>query len=100
VQSVHAGIEAARQYLTADADHPHLVVCSIGSEEKLLAAADRLSLKDVRYALFREPDRNNEVTALATEPLADDRRRLLERYRCLSHRDFLAAGDVVHEPGG
>jgi hypothetical protein len=56
-----------------------------------LAAADHLFRNDVRHALFREPDRGNEPTALATEPLSGDRRRPMARFRCLGPEDFLAA---------
>jgi hypothetical protein len=46
--------------------------------------------KGIRHALFREPDRSNEATALATEPLCGERRRALDRFRCLRQEDFLA----------
>lgn len=90
VQAVHAALDASRQFLPPDAEHPHLVLCGVASQERLLAAADHLFRRDIRYALFREPDRANEATALATEPLHGERRRSLERYRCLRREDFLA----------
>jgi len=63
----------------------------VASAERLLAAADYLFRRSVGHALFPEPDRDNEPTALATEPLAGDCRRLLDRFRCLTARDFGAA---------
>ncbi len=94
VQAAHAAIEASRQFLPPDAEHPHLVLCGVPSERRLLAAADRLFHHRIRFALFREPDRAAEATALATEPLAGDRRRPLERWRCLRLEDLLAAARV------
>jgi hypothetical protein len=88
VQASHAAVEAARRFLPPDSDHPHLVLCGVPSAARLLAAADYLFRRSVRHALFREPDRDNEPTALATEPLAGDRRRPLDRFRCLTARDF------------
>jgi hypothetical protein len=88
VQACHAAIDASRHFLSVDSDHPHLVLCSVASEERLLAAADHLFQADIRYHLFREPDRDNEATALATEPLRGELRRKLERYRCLNAADF------------
>ncbi|MEM6258218.1 MAG: peptidyl-tRNA hydrolase [Planctomycetota bacterium] len=83
VQSCHASIEAARHFLEPDAHHPHLVVCGIRGEEALHQARDRLEALGVRCCAFVEPDRDHEVTALATEPLSGRRRRLLRRYKLL-----------------
>lgn len=90
VQAIHAAIEAARHFLAPDQAHPHLVLCSVGSERDLLAAADRLDRLGIRFQIFREPDRAGEATALATEPLGPDRRGPLARYPCLTRLDLLA----------
>ena len=60
----------------------------------LLASADRLERAGIRFALFREPDRDNEATALATEPLRPDRRGVLSRYPCLTRSDLLSAPEA------
>jgi hypothetical protein len=99
VQALHAVIEAARQFLPPDSEHPYLVLCGIASEERLLAAADHLFRWSVRHSLFREPDRAHEATALATEPLRGERRRVLDRFRCLRRMDFLASPVSEQEPG-
>jgi hypothetical protein len=91
VQACHAGLEASRQFLPPGSDHPHLVLCGVASEQRLLAAADFLFRRNIRFHLFHEPDRANEATALATEPLSGDERRLMERFRCLSSGDLVAA---------
>ncbi len=93
-------MEASRQFLSASSIHPHLVLCGVASEKRLLAAADHLYRHGIRCALFREPDRANEATALATEPLTAEKRLLLDRFRCLSRQDFLVAPDLEHEPRG
>jgi hypothetical protein len=100
VQAIHAAIEAARHFLTPDQTHPHLVLCSVGSERDLLAAADRLERLGIRFRIFCEPDRSGEVTALATEPLGPDRRGPLARYPCLTRLDLLAAPEIEAEPRG
>jgi hypothetical protein len=94
VQAIHAAIEATRQFLPTAKDHPHLVLCGVADQRDLLAAADHLFRKDIRFCLFREPDRDNEATALATEPIADDRRRCLDRFRCLSVENFVPAAVI------
>ena len=66
----------------------------MASERDLLAAADRLERAGIRFALFREPDRDNEATSLATEPLRAERRAVLARYPCLTRSDLLSAPDA------
>jgi hypothetical protein len=100
VQSAHAAVEAARCFLGADRPHPHLVICRVGSERDLLAAADRLDRLGIRLCLFREPDRRGEATALATEPLGPDRRRALARYPCLTRPDLMSAPEPQPGPDG
>jgi hypothetical protein len=100
VQAVHAAVEAARHFLPSGHPHPHLVLCRVASERDLLSAADRLERCGVRFQLFREPDRTDEATALATEPLGPDRRALLARYPCLTHTDLMAANLTQPEPRG
>jgi hypothetical protein len=65
----------------------------VASERDLLAAADRLERAGIRFVLFREPDRHNESTALATEPLGSDRRAILARYPCLTRSDLLSTSE-------
>jgi hypothetical protein len=100
VQALHAGIEAARTFLPSSVEHPHLVLCAVDSEQRLLAAADRLFRRSIRHIIFREPDRANEATALATEPLPAWRRGILAPYRCLNEVDFLNPANRAQEPGG
>lgn len=77
VQSIHAAVELARHGLiSSDSPHPHLVLCSVPDEESLRRLSERLSFKGVPYRSFNEPDRDNELTAIATPPLCGDARKL------------------------
>jgi Peptidyl-tRNA hydrolase PTH2 len=100
VQAIHAAVEAARHFLSPEQTHPHLVLCRVSSERDLLSAADRLDRLSIRFQLFREPDRAQEATALATEPLGAERRAFLARYPCLTRADLLAAPESEPEPRG
>ena len=83
VQACHACIEIARS-LDADAEHPHLVVIGCESEVHLQFVAARLDAIGIQYRPFYEPDLAESLTALATEPLSDARKKPLRRYRCWS----------------
>lgn len=82
VQACHAVIEAS-SLISDDLDHPHLVCLGIRNEEHLQKALNRLQKEGVTCRPFIEPDRGNELTAFATEPIFEDRRPLFRRYNCL-----------------
>jgi len=83
VQGCHAAIEATRLFISPEQVHPHLVVCGVQDEEALKREAGRLEAYNVKFASFCEPDRNNELTAIATAPIAGDSRRVFRRYDLL-----------------
>lgn len=83
VQAAHAAIEAAHFLIPKDEEHPHLVVCGVKTEQELLAVQNRLSGLGINLKVFREPDRGGEATAICTEPIAEDQKKLLRRYQCL-----------------
>jgi len=88
VQSCHAAIEAARYLFPADLPHPHLVVCGIPNQRQLVQCLERLQKLGVSHRPFYEPDQDDELTAIATEPIFNQRRRLFRRYRCLGQPGF------------
>jgi hypothetical protein len=83
VQACHAAIEATRKFLSAGDAHPHLVLCGVSDETTLEREQGRLEAYGVRTVSFREPDRNNELTAVATEPLTGEAQRRTRRYELL-----------------
>lgn len=83
VQSCHAAIEAARRFITTEQVHPHLVLCGVKDEEALKKEVCRLEAFGIEFACFYEPDRSNELTAIATAPVVGEQHRLCERYKLL-----------------
>jgi len=49
---------------------------------------DRLRRFGIAYRAFHELDRDNELTAIGTEPVSATRRQIFKRYRCLSQPGF------------
>lgn len=82
VQSCHAAIEAS-SLISPDSEHPHLVLCGVRSESELEKISARLRAYDIQFKAFREPDRNNEYTSIATEPISGNKRKIFKRYQCL-----------------
>jgi hypothetical protein len=84
VQTAHAGMEMIRRgFLPTHLDHPNLVVVGIDHEDKLHRTLHKIKQSGVECIPFIEPDRNDELTAFATEPIQGERRHLFRRYNCL-----------------
>lgn len=83
MQGCHAVIEAARLFLDLNAVHPHLVMCGVRDEQQLKREVARLEHLGVQHAVWREPDRGNEITAIATCPLYGAARKPMQRYKLL-----------------
>ncbi len=83
VQASHACIEATKAFLPHNLEHPNLVVIGVENEPELVRCAEKLDDLGVRFHLFVEPDKNNEFTALATEPVSGKTRRVFRDYQLL-----------------
>lgn len=82
VQSSHACIEAARQFLDKTDEHPHLVVISVPDLDQLMEIASYLDSKMVRFVAFFEPD-ISQYTSIATEPVRAESRKLFRKFKLL-----------------
>ncbi len=80
VQGIHAAIEMARSGHLSPI-HPHIVLCEVRDEHALKACYDRLSARGVQCVRFHEPDRDNELTAVATEPVIGDARKAFRKLK-------------------
>ena len=83
VQAGHAAIEASRAYLPKDDEHPALIICTMKGESQLERAANELTAQGIRIKRFYEPDRNNEFTAFATEPLTGESRKAMRKFQLM-----------------
>lgn len=83
VQSCHAAMESAREFLKPGQEHPHLVVGIAKDEKKIKKLMKQLQEENICFKIFRESDMENQITALATEPLLGDRRNSLRKYQLL-----------------
>lgn len=84
VQSCHASIEVAREYIKPNQEHPSLVLCLVKNEAKLKNVISELYEKNIKIKTFREPDMDDQITAIATEPLYGAERKALARFQLLT----------------
>ena len=80
VQSSHAAIEAARN-LDPTVEHPHLVLLSIKSENKLKSVMEEMRGYGFSVFPFVEPDKNNEITAFAVGYIGGGDRDKFKRFQ-------------------
>jgi hypothetical protein len=69
--------------IPSSSPHPYLVLLGVRDEQELFQTLCRLEALGITFKVFREPDRNNELTAIATAPLSGATRKLFKRYQCL-----------------
>ncbi len=64
-------------------EHPSVIICVVKSETKLKEIAAELSDQKIKYSAFNEPDKNNELTAIASEPITGMDREAFKRFQLL-----------------
>lgn len=82
VQSSHACMESARTFLKPEDEHPSVIIVEVKSEDKLKMIIEELKGK-VEYKAFKESDMDNQYTALATEPIYGEKRKLFSRFQLI-----------------
>jgi len=84
VQACHAAIEASWTYHFDGFEHPSVIVLGMKSEKDLNKFTKYLdTLEFVHYDEFREPDRDNELTAVATVAIGEEYKHLFKKYQLL-----------------
>ena len=58
---------------------PYLAQLSCADEDDLKNLIEKLQKNNIKFSIFREPDLDNQITAIAIEP-SDQSRRLLSSY--------------------
>lgn len=86
VQSAHAAIDFQHAHpLEAtewQKNSNYLALLTVANEEDLFKLSEKASLRGIKYTIFREPDINNEITAIAFEP-SDESRKLTSAFPLL-----------------
>jgi hypothetical protein len=78
VQSAHAGIQFQHEHPELAKNWFHnsnyLIFLTVSNEEELQTLIDKAITQNIIVSVFREPDINNEITAIALEPCDDSKR--------------------------
>ncbi len=82
VQVCHATMRMARVSEIPE-EPPYVIVCSLKNEKKLAEVKDFLKENKILYEDFHESDLNDELTAVVTVPLTEDKKVLFRKYQLL-----------------
>lgn len=80
VQATHAGVEAGRSFYLPQHGIASVILLAVPDMQALHAAQALLHAKGVKTELFHEPDFGMGDSALATEPLLEEQRKLLSSW--------------------
>ena len=83
VQTAHAAIEHAR-HIPSTKEHPHLVVLGVANDTDLWLARESIKKHNLSHIMFREPDLNNQATAICVGPVYNGDRRHFRHYQLLT----------------
>jgi hypothetical protein len=56
--------------------HPNLVIVTVPDEVAIYDFSERLDREGIRHRLFTEADMDSQATALATEPVSQELRKV------------------------
>lgn len=84
VQGTHAAIEMAKSETQLQLLHPSVIYVQVRNEKKLKEVMSKLLEMSIKFCSFAEPDLNNEITAISTEPLVGEKRAYLQRFQLLN----------------
>lgn len=80
VQACHSALEAGSEF--KEPGHiPNLILLDAKNEQHLFEISDLLDLHNIRYHKFFEPDNNMGYSSITTEPLTEDRKRILSTFK-------------------
>ena len=71
IQFQHEHPEIARSWYQQS---NYLIFLSVSDEASLYSFIEQAKLRDIKVSVFREPDINNEITAITLEPSEESRK--------------------------
>src|SRR4051812_46470379 len=79
IQAIHAGIDGGKQFKPPNGHY--LVVCTTENKQELHKAMTPLDISNIKYIEFIEPDINNEITAICSDIVYGDQRKVFKRLK-------------------
>lgn len=65
-------------------DHPSVIYIVVKNENKLKKVISDICDSGIKFYIFREPDKNNEITSICTIPLKEEQRSYFKKFQLLT----------------
>ena len=79
VQCCHVSIDCGNKFDIPE--NCHMVLIGVENQENLLKASEHIASKGIDFIMFFEPDDDMHYTALCTEPINGDLRKVFRKYK-------------------
>ena len=89
VQLGHSVFEASQEFSQLYTQHPNLIACDVRDEQRLQSVIRKLQKNNIKFVAFHEPDRDNELTAICTEPVTGEARRVFRDYQLIKENSYV-----------
>lgn len=83
VQAAHATFVAGAKFTHKSPEQVYFVLIGVEDEIRLADIARMLEERETAHVLFREPDLDNSITAIATAPMKEHQKRFLKHFKKL-----------------
>jgi len=83
VQVGHSCLKAGSLF-QHDGDKTFLLVVKVKNEDHLMREMARIERKEIKCAVFYEPDYNFGYTSFCTEPVDDNKKNIFKKYKLLA----------------
>lgn len=80
VQACHSALEAGNMFDQPD-NVSNLILIGAKNKAHLYEIAEFLEFNNIKYYMFFEPDNNMGHSSLTTEPLTQDQKRILSKFK-------------------
>jgi hypothetical protein len=80
VQACHSALEAGSEFKEPN-QIPNLILCNAEDEPHLNHIGNFLDSHEIRYHKFFEPDNEMGYSAITTEPLTDEKKKVLSNFK-------------------
>lgn len=85
VQASHAALEAGNEFAQSE-ETSFMVLLGAKSETKLKNIAEYLGIHDIKFKMFHEPDYGTGYTAICTEQIFGEQRKIFKKFNTLKHK--------------
>lgn len=89
VQSNHAAYESGLKFDNPSDEPSSLIVISVRNKEQLLKAYESLSMTEIEFVQFLEPDWDYGLTAFASAPVTFEQRQIFKKYQLFNTENYI-----------